>query len=633
MLWIFNFEGTIKITKITITSSLLRSLTPVTPMGQFFKQTVASLIGSLVGLLLFFSLGASGLVFLFFMTTSPRHEPAVTEKSILVFDLSIPIKDARSPVNLGQALTRENSNVMTLNQVLQSLEKATTDEHIVGLLLDGRRQGASSGYANLAEVRGALERFRAAGKKIIAYDTNWSEQEFYLASVADRTVINPMGIMEINGLSYRQMFFKGALDKYGIGMQVIRVGDYKSAVEPYTRQNLSPENRQQTYALLTDLWGKFLVTVGESRNVSSTDLQKIADDKGFLSPTEAKNLGLIDQIAYFDKVVADLKQLTNQAKTEDSPLRQIALENYANIVAQKPKNQLSNQKIAVIYAEGPIVGGKGKLEEIGSDRFVRELRQLREDDSIKSIVLRINSPGGSAAASEAILRELVLTRKHKPVIVSMGNMAASGGYWIAAGADCIFAEESTITGSIGVFGLLPNIQQIGNNHGITWDVVKTGRLADINSNFRPKTEEELAIYQQSVTQTYNLFLDKVAEYRNLPRQEVDYIAQGKVWSGKEALKIGLIDKIGGLEAAMAYAAEKAKLGNDWQLEEYPKQLNLETEIVNRLLQVNTPAWQSTEPIEPIATELLKIKGEMALFQSLNDPRGIYARLPYDFHFE
>lgn len=602
-------------------------------MRQFFKQTFASLIGTLAGLLLFLTFGASGLVVLLVIATSPSVEPAVKEKSILVFDLSIPIKDARSPANLSQALTVDNSNTMTLRQVLQSIEKATKDEHIVGLLLDGRREGASSGYANLAEVRGALERFRAAGKKIIAYDTSWSEQEYYLASIADETIINPMGMMEINGLSYRQIFFKEALDKYGIGMQVIRVGDYKSAVEPYTRQNFSPENRQQTQALLTDLWSKFLASVGESRSLSSTDLQKIADDRGFLNPTEAKKLGLVDEVAYFDKVVADLKKLTEQTELENSSLRQISLENYANSLVEKANNKLSNQKIAVIYAEGTIVGGKGSLEQIGSDRFARELRQLREDDSIKSIVLRVNSPGGSATASEAILREILLTRKHKPVIVSMGNMAASGGYWIAAGADYIFAEESTITGSIGVFGLLPNIQTIANNHGVTWDVVKTGRLADINSNVRPKTEEELALYQESVAQTYNLFLDKVAEYRNLPRQEVDQIARGRVWSGKEALKKGLVDRIGGLEAAIAYAAKTAKLGNNWQLEEYPKQHSLETEIVNRLLNLNVKAWQPTEQVNPFTTELLKLQGELAIFQSLNDPRGIYARLPYDFELE
>ncbi|MBE9169359.1 signal peptide peptidase SppA [Pleurocapsales cyanobacterium LEGE 06147] len=603
-------------------------------MSQFFKQTFASLIGTFAGLFLFFTLGASGLIVLMVVATSPPVEAPVKEKSILVFDLSMKIKDARTPTNLSQALTGEKSNVMTLRQVLQSLEKAIDDPHIVGLLLDGRRGEASisSGYANLAEVRAALERFRAGGKKIIAYDTNWSEREYYLASVADEAVINPMGIMEINGLSYRQIFFKGALDKYGIGVQVIRVGDYKSAVESYTRQNFSLENRQQTQALLADLWGNFLATVGESRSLSPIDLQKIADDKGFLNPTEAKHLGLVDRVAYFDKVVTDLKKLTEQTGQEGRSLKQISLENYATPIGEKAKNKLSNQKIAVIYAEGTIVNGKGGLEEIGSDRFARELRQLREDDSIKSIVLRINSPGGSATASEAILREILLTRKYKPVVVSMGNVAASGGYWIATGADCIFAEESTITGSIGVFGLLPNIQAIANNHGVTWDVVKTGRLADINSNLRPKTEEELAIYQQSVTQTYNLFLDKVAEYRNLPRQEVDQIAQGKVWSGKEGLKIGLVDRIGGLEAAIAYAAEKAKLGTDWQLEEYPKQRSLETEIVNRLLNVNIEAWQAKGQSDPITTELLKVKEELTIFQSLNDPRSIYARLPYNFDF-
>ncbi|MGK7936623.1 MAG: signal peptide peptidase SppA [Xenococcaceae cyanobacterium] len=603
-------------------------------MGQFIKQTFASLIGSLTGLLLFCAIGASSLVFLFFSATYQQKEPQVQEKSILTFDLSTEITDSQPTANIAfKLISGESSNSMTLRQVLNALEKAAEDEHIVGIFLDGRKGVGSSGYANLAEVRNALERFRAKGKKVIAYDVNWSEREYYLSSIADEVILNPMGVMEINGLSSQQIFFQGALEKYGIGVQVIRVGSYKSAVEPYTRKNLSSENRQQTQALLTDLWSKFLSTVGESRQLSATDLQKIADEKGFVRPQDALKAGLVDRVAYFDKAIASLKELTGQkAEEENESVRQITLNTYAsNTISQDSSPEKIDNKIAVVYAEGSIVGGKGKIQEIGSDRFAKEFRQLREDDSVKAVVLRVNSPGGSATASEVILREILLTRKHKPVIVSMGNIAASGGYWISAGADRIFAEENTITGSIGVFGLLTNIQEIGENHGVTWDVVKTGRFADIGSTVRPKTEAELAIYQKSVTNTYNLFLNKVAQYRNLPRQKVDEIAQGRIWSGKEAYKIGLVDQIGGLEAAIAYAAKTAKLGKNWQLEEYPQQRSLEADILERLIKIE--ALEQTASVDPLTLELLKFKSNLTIFQSLNDPHGVYARLPFSLDID
>ena len=602
-------------------------------MGQFLKQTFASLIGSLAGLLLFCAIGTSSLVFLFFSATSQQQEPQVKPKSIITFDLSTQITDSQSPTNLTQAISGENNSTLTLQKVLNALDKAAEDEHIVGIFLDGRKGGGSSGYATLAEIRAALERFQAKGKKIIAYDVNWSEREYYLASIADEVILNPMGIMEINGLSSQQMFFQGALEKYGIGVQVIRVGDYKSAVEPYTRSNLSSENRHQTQALLNDLWSKFLVTVGESRQLAPAKLQTIADEQGFVRPESARQSGLVDEVAYFDKAIASLKELTGQkAGAKNESVRQIAFNTYVNSTREDLSSEKSfPDKIAVVYAEGSIVGGKGNVKEIGSDRFAKEFRQLREDKTVKAIVLRVNSPGGSATASEVILREILLTRKQKPVIVSMGNIAASGGYWISAGADRIFAEENTITGSIGVFGLLTNIQEIGKNHGVTWDVVKTGKFADINSNVRPKTEEELALYQKSVTNTYNLFLNKVAQYRKLSRNEVDKIAQGRIWSGKEAHRIGLVDQIGGLKDAISYAAEKANLGKNWQLDEYPKQRSFEVEILERLINIET--LKQTNTIDPLTLELLKLKSDLTIFQSLNDPQGIYARLPFNLEID
>jgi protease-4 len=595
-------------------------------MKNFLQQVFASTLGNLIGLCLFLTLGATGLSFLIVAAMAPEAKPGIEDRSILTFDLSTQIRDFENPANLAQAFSGEKSSMASLHQVLKSIDKAAKDPKIVGLFLDGRKEGLENGYANLTEVRKALEKFRAAGKKIIAYDVNLSERDYYITSVADEVILNPMGLMELNGLSSEQIFFKEALEKYGIGIQIIRVGDYKSAVEPYTRTNLSPENRQQTQALLQDLWNEFLATVGKSRRLSTATLQKIADERGFIEPEAAQKSGLIDRVGYFDHAVGKLRQLTGETKTAKGDLRQIDITIYVGNNLVNTASTATN-KVAVLYAEGSIVGGKGGLENIGSDRFAKELQALREDESVKAVVLRVNSPGGSATASEVILREILLTREQKPVIVSMGNVAASGGYWIASGANRIFAEENTITGSIGVFGMLPNFQKISNDHGITSDVVKTGKFADIDSVLRFKTPQELQLYQQSVAQTYELFLKKVSQYRNLPKQKVHEIAQGRVWSGKEAVKIGLVDSIGGLESAIADAAATANLGNNWQLEEYPQQRRLETEIIGRFFQ--TDASQA----DPLTSELFKIKQQLQLFQTCDDPRGVYALLPFNWEIE
>ncbi len=604
-------------------------------MRQFLKQTFASTLGSMIGLFLFITLGAGGLVFIF-LTVVARDENSlgIEDKSVLVFDLSTQLRDSKPPINIAQTFSSKEQDTITLRRVLQSIDKATKDDRIVALLLDGRKGSSLSGYATMEEVRAALSQFKAAGKKIIAYDVTLSEQKYYLSSLADEVIVNPMGMIELNGLSSQQMFFKGALDKYGVGVQVIRVGDYKSAVEPYIRTNLSQANREQTKALLTDLWGKFLNTVADSRGLNADKLQKVVNQQGYLDPEEAKKIGLIDRVGYYDNVASKLREFTGETEEteKEESFRQVELSEYADRTI-RPNEATSNaeQKIAVVYAEGAIVDGQGSIETIGGDRFAEDLRQLREDDSVKAVVLRVNSPGGGATASDVILREILLTKEKKPVIVSMGNVAASGGYWIAAGANEIFAEENTITGSIGVFGLLSNIQEIANNYGVTWDVVKTGKFADIDSNVRPKTKAELAIYQKSVNKTYQLFVSKVASYRHLPEKKVNQIAQGRVWSGKEAVKIGLVDQIGGLESAIAYAAKKAELGSNWQLEEYPQQNRFETEILQRLFAVKYLESQAT--IDPLTAEFLKIRQELSLLEKFNDPSGVYARLPFNFEID
>jgi protease-4 len=602
-------------------------------MRDFLKYTFASLVGSLLGLALIASLGIGGLVLLVIAVASKDSGPKVENKSVLVFDLSAKITDSKPASTtseaIEQALSDEDSESITLRAVLDSLDKASRDRRIVGIYLQGSSAGTRAGMATLKEVREALERFRATGKKIVAYDENWTKGEYYLGSVANTVAVNPLGGVELNGFSSQTMFLTGALQKYGIGVQVVRVGKYKAAVEPFERTQLSPENKEQTQKMLDDLWGEFRNTVGKYRQLNPKQLQAIADSGGLLMPQEASQRKLVDKVAYFDEVVADLKKLTGK-NSENESFRQISLNSYAKAVQNQAASRSKNQ-IAVVYAEGEIVDGDGGGGQVGGESLAKQLRKLRLDKDVKAVVLRVNSPGGSATASEVIQREVKLTRKEKPVVVSMGNVAASGGYWISTDADRIFAEPTTITGSIGVFGLLLNVQKIANNNGITWDVVKTGPYADTQTSVRPKTEQEIAIYRQLVQQVYEQFLNKVAESRKIPKQTVAQIAQGRVWSGVEAQKIGLVDTIGGIRDAIADAAKLAKLGDDWRVEEYPKTRSLEERIVQKLL--GAKAASSGVRLDPLTAEWEKLKQQLAILSPLNNRWGIYARLPYNFRID
>lgn len=605
-------------------------------MNQFLKQTFASTIGSLAGLILFFSLGTSGLLFLLIAAAVKDTGPQVKDKSVLIFDLSLNITDSE-PISstsdvIGEALAGEKAKSVTLRTVLETLDKARQDKRIIALYLDGSRNstGMSTGLATLKEVRQALERFKAAGKKIIAYDVDLEKREYYLSSVADTLVLNPMGTVELNGFSSQPIFYTGAMEKYGIGVQVLRVGKFKSAVEPFILKKLSPENRQQTQTLLSTLWGEFLTTVGENRKIPPQQLQSIANSQGEFTASEARQRRLVDRVAYLDEIVADLKKLTDSDK-EDKSFRQISFSTYTKAQSPDFQPRKSENKIAIVYAEGEIVNGQGGVQQVGGDTFAKRLREVRQDEDVKAVVLRINSPGGSVTGSDRILREVVLTRKEKPVIVSMGDYAASGGYWIATGADHIFAEPNTITGSIGVFGLQFNIQKLGTDNGLSWDVVKTSQFADSRTISRPKTPQELAIAQKIVNQIYDQFLDKVAQARKLPKPKVAQIAQGRVWSGQEAKQLGLVDKFGGIEDAIQYAATQAKLGKDWQVEEYSQSRSLEERILKKL--IGKVSAQNPKSPDPLTTEFIKLQEDLAIFQALNDPKGIYARLPFSWRID
>ena len=607
-------------------------------MKDFLKFTFASLLGNLIGLVLTTTLGIGGLIFLVILMASQESGPLVKDKSVLVFDLALSVSDTGPNPSTSEALqellSEDSPTSIQLRTLVQTIDQASKDDKIVALYLQGTNTPISTGLANLKEIRQALQRFKDSGKTIIAYDIDWTAPEYYLASVANQVVINPLGSLDIKGLSSQVMFLTGALEKYGIGVQVIRVGKYKAAVEPFLLKKLSPENREQTQKLLGDLWGEWLRTIAPSRKVTPQQLQAFSNTEGILLADTALKGKLVDQVAYSDEVIADFKKMTGESQDKSQQFRQISINSYSRIpeVADiNNGNQNSKNKIAIVYAEGEIVDGSGTSSQIGSDRLAKELRKLRLDEKVKAVVLRVNSPGGSATASEVIGREVDLIRKQKPVIVSMGNFAASGGYWIAMGADQIFAQANTVTGSIGVFGLLFNIQDIASKNGITWDIVKTSKFADIQTNSRPKSPEELARLQKVVNLIYDRFISNVATHRKLSKNQVQEIAQGRVWSGAQAKQLGLVDEIGGLDAAIAAAAKKANLGEDWTLKEPAKPRTLEERILENLAGDNFTKIPT--PVDPITREFIRLQEELLMIKEMNDPKGIYTRLPFNLKIE
>ncbi len=602
-------------------------------MRDFLKTILATL----VGLFLFSIMGLGGLLFLVAAISSASKDvgPSVEDRTILSFNLSQGISDSRPESDpstvLGEALSgRERNDAIALRDAVNAIRAAAKDKRIVGIYLSGNvNPEVGTGYATLREVRDALKEFRDSGKPIIAYDDDWVERDYYLTSVANQILMNPMGTLEVNGLRSEMMFFAGALEKFGIGVQVVRAGRYKSGVEPFTRSSSSPEDRLQTQQLLTELWKEFLTTAATARKLTPQKLQAIADTQGMLMPDEAQKAGLVDRVAYADEVVAELHKLTGEDSKAETTYRRINLADYADLVAADERQ--SGGRIALVYAEGSIVSGGGSPGQIGGDRLARLLRDLRLDEDVKAIVIRVNSPGGSATASDRVAREVLLARKVKPVIVSMGSIAASGGYQIAAHASEIFASPNTITGSIGVFGVLPNFQKIANSNGITWDVIKTGRLADMETVIRPRTPEELAKQQRVVDRIYANFLDTVTENRPISQQKILEIAQGRVWSGVAAKNLGLVDQLGGLNDAIQAAAKAAKLGDSWQIEEYPKPRSVEERLISTLL--SSLPFGAVTATDPIESNLKRLTEDLEILRTLDDPMHAYTRLPFNLRID
>lgn len=514
---------------------------------------------------------------------------------------------------LGEITPLVETKKMGLNGLLRRIRSASKDDDVKGIYL--RFENFRSGAASLQELREALKTFRDSGKFVYAYGENYNQGEYYLASVADKVFLVPEGSLIWKGLSMNVMFFKNTLEKLDIEMQIFRHGKFKSAIEPYILDKMSEANRLQSEVFLGSIWNSVLADISDSRKVSADRLNGMADSLSVRFPEDALGT-LIDAVAYEDEVLDELKQKTG--RKPDEKMSFVEMENYK---ARSETNGKTEGRIAVVYANGVITSGDGKDDEVGSIRMVRAIREARTDDKIKAVVLRVNSPGGSALASDVIWREIQLCRNVKPVVVSMGDLAASGGYYISCNASRIFAQPNTITGSIGVFGVLPNVSRmLEKKLGITLDTVNTNKYSDFASGLRPLTPKEQEYIQASVEKVYDTFTRRVAEGRKMRQEEVDSIGQGRVWAGADALKLGLVDELGGLTDAIAYAARQAKISN-FRITELPRLRGPFDGLLN-----NTEREVETKALQKMLGSTYPYFMHM---RSLIECKGVQARLPFD----
>jgi protease-4 len=520
------------------------------------------MVGVIIATLLLFVILIVGVTA---VVSSSSETVEIKDNTILHINLNIPIveRSASTPLDNLDIGPFKGEKSIGLNDILKSIKNAKDDDHIKGIYLDVSY--LMTGFATIEEIRDALIDFKKSKKFIYAYSEVYTQSAYYLASVADNVYLNPQGILELKGFSSEITFFKGALDKLGIEAQIIKVGTFKSAVEPFILEKMSDANRMQTTSLLGSLYNHFTSAIAKSRNIPQDSIVSIANNLLSRSPEDAVKLKLIDGLKYKDEVLNELKSKTGIDKKDN--LITVGISDYAKSIKSSSS---AKDKIAIIYANGEINGGEGDENSIGSEGISKALRKARLDEKVKAVVLRVNSPGGSSLASDVIWREVLLTKKAKPVIVSMGDYAASGGYYISCAADSIFAEPNTITGSIGVFAIIPNMKGFLNDKlGVTFDGVKTGQFADLGNVTRPLTVPEKMILQKEVNRTYADFTKRVAEGRKISQQYVDSIGQGRVWTGEQAIKLKLVDRIGHLEDAVKSAARKAKL-DDYKLVNYPE---------------------------------------------------------------
>ncbi len=592
---------------------------------KFSKVLLAAFLGTLIALVVNFFIKV-GVVTSMISSLSTETETISKPKpnSVLYMKLNydIPDRTTDNPFSAINFQTMESLDATGLNDILRNIERAKTDPNIKGIYME--LSSIPTSTATLQEIRDKLIEFKESGKFLVTYGESYSQSAYYLASVADKIFINPEGALDLHGMASQITFYKHLFDKLDIEMQIVRGPNnrFKSAVEPYFLDKMSEANREQMDKLLGTVWGQILLGISQNRNISVEQLNHIADNLDtYFDAHKALEYGLVDNLYYKDQVLEELKGLTGSNKD----INAIGNANYAK--SFKDKN-LSKNEVAVIYASGQIFDGKGNEEQnIYSENLSKTIRKAREDENVKAVVLRVNSPGGSAVASAIIGRELDLTKQVKPVIVSMGNYAASGGYWISAKADYIFADPTTLTGSIGVFGTVPNLQGFLNDKvGLTFDVAKTNENADFGTLSQPLTEFQYGKLQEMVVKTYNDFTGRVAEGRGLTQTYVDSIGQGRVWAGADAIKIGLVDQLGDMEDAIAYAVQKAELGSDYKVTEWPKQKDFFTRMMESM--------NESDKLDAAMKQKMGVYyNYLQGLDNLQKNTGIQARLPFDMIIE
>ena len=594
---------------------------------KFSKVVLAAFIGTLIALVInfFIKVGVVSSMISSLSKSDTESSTTVKPNSVLYMKLDYDISDRTSENPFGgiNFNTMESQDVTGLNDILRNIEHAKTDPNIKGIYME--LSSIPTSTATLQEIRNKLVEFKESGKFIVTYGESYSQSAYYMASIADKIFLNPEGMLDLHGMASQVMFYKHLLDKLDIEMQIVRGPNnrFKSAVEPYFLDKMSEANREQMDKLLGSVWGQILMGISESRNISVEQLNQIADNlETMFNADKALEYGLVDNLYYKDQVLDELKGLTGSNKS----INAVANANYAKSYKDK---STSKNEVAVIYASGQIFDGKGSEENIYSDDLSKTIRKARLDDNVKAVVLRVNSPGGSAVASAIIGRELDLTKEVKPVIVSMGNYAASGGYWISAKGDYIFADPTTLTGSIGVFGTFPNAKGFLNDKiGLTFDVAKANENADFGSLTQPLTEFQYKKLQDMVVKTYDDFTKRVAEGRGLRQTYVDSIGQGRVWAGVDAINLGLVDQLGDMEDAIAYAVEKANLGNDYKVTEWPKQKDFMTRLMESMNNSNSDQLDAA-----MRSKLGAYYDYLQGLENLQKNTGIQARMPFDMVIE
>jgi protease IV len=589
-------------------------------MKSFFKYLLASILGFFIASIILFFVGIgiiSGLV------SSQEKQVEISKNTILLLKLNQPISDRKStfPSIMYTISSLGTETQLGLNDILNNISKAGKDENIRGIYLE--LSGLQTGIATIEEIRNALLEFRKTGKFIVAFSDTYTQGSYYLASVADKLFLNPGGSVNLIGLSAEIMFYKKTLEKLDIQPEVIRHGRFKSAVEPFMYDKMSPENREQIRTYVGSIWAHMLEQISESRKISVEKLNSFADNLLLWNNSATIAYGIIDTTLYKDQVLDTLVHLTLVDNIKD--LNFVSHQKYLRVPEKRGDKGYTRDKIAVIYAEGNIVSGESGEGMIGSGKIARTIREARQDSSVKAIVFRVNSGGGSALASEVIWRELYLARQVKPVIASMGDMAASGGYYIVAAADTIVASPNTITGSIGVFGLLVNASRFFENKlGITTDVENTNAYSDFGSFYRPLSGPERLTLQKMIDETYAVFVTRVSEGRGLPYENVDNIAEGRVWSGNNALKLGLVDTLGGLTTAIDIAAKKAHLDH-YRIKELPQ---LEEPFVQIIRELTGDIKEHL-----IRHELSGHYNQYRLVKQILEGDRIQARIPYEINIQ